>query len=51
LLEASGDTIFHQVQIKGGVMAEIQWLNDMSVALVRAKAERKPILLDFFNPG
>ncbi|HME46408.1 MAG TPA: hypothetical protein VKF36_25215 [Syntrophorhabdales bacterium] len=34
-----------------GVMAEIQWLDDMSVALARAKAERKPILLDFFNPG
>jgi hypothetical protein len=32
-------------------MAKIQWLNDMSAALVRAKAERKPILLDFFNPG
>ena len=36
---------------KEGVMAEIQWLHDMSVALARAKAERKPILLDFFNPG
>jgi hypothetical protein len=32
-------------------MAEIQWLNDMSAALARAKAEGKPILLDFFNPG
>jgi hypothetical protein len=51
LLEASGVTIFNQVQIKEGVMAEIQWLHDMSVALARAKAERKPILLDFFNPG
>ena len=36
--------------IKEEIMAEIQWLNDMSVALARAKAERKPILLDFFNP-
>jgi hypothetical protein len=42
---------FIKFKSKGGVMAEIQWLNDMSVALVRAKAERKPILLDFFNPG
>ncbi len=32
-------------------MAEIHWLNDMSAALARAKAERKPVLLDFFNPG
>jgi hypothetical protein len=32
-------------------MAEIGWLNDMNEALARAKAEKKPVLLDFFNPG
>jgi len=42
---------FMKFKSREGVMAEIQWLDDMSVALARAKAERKPILLDFFNPG
>lgn len=32
-------------------MAEINWLSDMNEALARAKAEKKPVLLDFFNPG
>jgi uncharacterized protein YyaL (SSP411 family) len=33
-------------------MAEkIQWLESMDEALKRAKAENKPIFLDFFNPG
>lgn len=32
-------------------MTEIGWLNDMNEALARAKAEKKPVLLDFFNPG
>ena len=36
---------------KEGAMAEIHWLNDMNDALTRAKAEKKPVLLDFFNPG
>ena len=29
----------------------IHWENDMQAALKRAKAEARPILLDFFNPG
>jgi hypothetical protein len=32
-------------------MAEIGWLNDMTEALSRAKAEKKHVLLDFSNPG
>lgn len=31
-------------------MAEIKWEKEMDGALARAKAEKKPILLDFFNP-
>jgi thiol:disulfide interchange protein len=31
--------------------SEIQWLTDMGTALKRAKAENKPIFLDFFNPN
>ncbi len=27
------------------------WETKMEIALARAKAENKPILLDFFNPG
>lgn len=29
----------------------VQWESDMAKALVRAKKEGKPVLLDFFNPG
>jgi hypothetical protein len=29
----------------------IQWESDLNKALSRAKAEKKPVLLDFFNPG
>ena len=29
----------------------IQWLSDLGAALQRAKTEKKPILLDFFNPN
>jgi len=33
-------------------MAEnIKWETDMDAALARARAENKPVLLDFFNPG
>lgn len=32
-------------------MAGINWETNMEKALARAKAESKPILLDFFNPG
>ncbi len=30
--------------------AEIKWEHDYAAALARAKAEKKPILLDFYNP-
>lgn len=29
----------------------IQWLTDMGTALQTAKTEKKPILLDFYNPN
>jgi hypothetical protein len=29
----------------------IRWESDLSKALSRAKAENKPVLMDFFNPG
>jgi len=29
---------------------KIQWETNMEKALARAKAENKPIFLDFFNP-
>jgi hypothetical protein len=29
----------------------IKWGSSLEVALKRAKAEKKPVLLDFFNPG
>lgn len=32
-------------------MAEIKWEKSMEAALDRARTEKKPILLDFFNPG
>jgi hypothetical protein len=32
-------------------MTEIKWEKEMDAALARAKAEQKPILLDFFNPN
>ena len=32
-------------------MSQIEWLSTMEDALKRAAAEKKPILLDFFNPG
>jgi hypothetical protein len=28
----------------------IQWESDFSKALLRAKTEKKPVLMDFFNP-
>jgi hypothetical protein len=32
-------------------MASIPWETKLSKALERAQAEKKTILLDFFNPG
>jgi len=29
----------------------IQWETDFVKALARAKTEKKPVLMDFFNPG
>lgn len=29
----------------------IQWESDLDAALKRAQTERKPVLLDFFNPN
>ncbi len=29
----------------------IAWETSMEAALARAKTEKKPVLLDFFNPG
>ena len=29
----------------------ITWEAEMSTSLARGRAEKKPILLDFFNPG
>jgi hypothetical protein len=29
----------------------IQWETSLDAALVRANAEGKPVLMDFFNPG
>ncbi len=30
---------------------QIRWETELSQALARAKAENRPVLLDFFNPG
>ncbi len=32
-------------------MGQVTWVTDMTDAVSKAKAEKKPILLDFFNPG
>jgi hypothetical protein len=29
----------------------IVWESDLQKALTKAKAEKKPVLMDFFNPG
>ena len=29
----------------------IQWESELNKALSRAKTEKKPVLMDFFNPG
>lgn len=30
---------------------KIGWETDFDTALTRAKAEKKPLFIDFFNPG
>jgi len=30
---------------------KIEWANKMDEALARARSDKKPVLLDFFNPG
>jgi len=32
-------------------MGQVAWITDMATALSKAKAEKEPILLDFFNPS
>jgi hypothetical protein len=32
-------------------MGQVAWITDMDNALAKAKAEKKPILIDFFNPN
>jgi len=34
-----------------GMGDAIQWESDLDNALSRAKAENKPVLMDFYNPG
>jgi hypothetical protein len=38
---------------KGGspMAGEILWEKELDRALAKAKTEKKPILMDFFNPG
>ena len=31
--------------------SKIRWEKDLDEALRKAKAEKKPVLMDFFNPG
>jgi hypothetical protein len=33
------------------LMPEINWITSFDDGLARAKAESKPALVDFFNPG
>ena len=35
----------------GGQKQGIQWVTNFDEALARAKAEKKPVYLDFFNPN
>jgi hypothetical protein len=30
---------------------KVKWETEFDTALARAKAEKKPLLIDFFNPG
>jgi len=35
----------------GGSMGTIVWETDMQTALKKARADKKPVMADFFNPG
>jgi hypothetical protein len=49
LSENGQSTIFSErIQAMGDA---IQWESDLNKALSRAKTEKKPVLMDFFNPG
>ena len=37
-------------EAKEGEAAKIEWLTSLDQAVEQAKAQNKPILLDFFNP-
>jgi hypothetical protein len=41
--------IFLLVQAIPVAAAEIKWAKDLPAALAKAKAEKKPILLDFYS--
>jgi hypothetical protein len=48
----AGRTIPHQSREGDKIMEDkIRWETILDTALIRAKAENKPVLLDFFNPG
>jgi hypothetical protein len=34
-----------------GMKNQISWEENMDDAMARAEKEKKPVLLDFFNPG
>ena len=38
---------------RGGITmeAKVRWETEMKGALARARAEKRPVLVDFFNPG
>ncbi|MBP1739814.1 MAG: hypothetical protein H6Q48_2107 [Deltaproteobacteria bacterium] len=49
LSEKNISTIFPEGRCAMG--EAIQWESDLNKALSRAKTEKKPVLMDFFNPG
>jgi hypothetical protein len=49
LSENGQSTIFQERRQAMG--DAIQWESDLNKALSRAKTEKKPVLMDFFNPG
>jgi hypothetical protein len=49
LLENNQSTIFPERRQAMG--DAIQWESELNKSLSRAKTEKKPVLMDFFNPG